>query len=31
MKERVLVESKNKEKTLLEIEITKQLLGLLGD
>jgi hypothetical protein len=31
MKERVLVESKIKEKTLLRLEITKQLLGLLGD
>jgi uncharacterized membrane protein YsdA (DUF1294 family) len=28
MKERVLVESKIKEKTLLRLEITKQLLGL---
>jgi hypothetical protein len=31
MKERVLVESKIKEKTLPRLEITKQLLGLLGD
>jgi hypothetical protein len=28
MKERVLVESKLKKKTLLRLEITKQLLGL---